>query len=61
VKQDQRLWQHLPEPDLLRGIVPASAVRSFQQAVHADVPSMAVDGIVGPMTWRALIGGMYSF
>jgi peptidoglycan hydrolase-like protein with peptidoglycan-binding domain len=37
-----------------------SAVRSFQQAVSQDVPSVAVDGIVGPMTWQALISGMLS-
>lgn len=38
-----------------------AAVRGFQQAVHADVPAMAVDGIVGPMTWQALVSGMLSF
>jgi peptidoglycan hydrolase-like protein with peptidoglycan-binding domain len=38
-----------------------AAVRDFQQAIHADVPSMAVDGIVGPMTWQALVSGMLSF
>jgi lysozyme family protein len=38
-----------------------AAVRAFQRAVHADVPSMAVDGIVGPMTWQALVSGMLSF
>ncbi len=38
-----------------------AAVRGFQQAVHADVPSMAVDGIVGPMTWQTLVSGMLSF
>lgn len=38
-----------------------AAVRDFQSAIHADVPSMAVDGIVGPMTWQALISGMLSF
>jgi peptidoglycan hydrolase-like protein with peptidoglycan-binding domain len=38
-----------------------AAVRNFQQAIHADVPSMAVDGIVGPMTWQALVSGMLSF
>ena len=35
-----------------------AAVRGFQEAVRADVPSMAVDGIVGPMTWQALVSGM---
>jgi peptidoglycan hydrolase-like protein with peptidoglycan-binding domain len=37
-----------------------AAVRGFQQAVHADVTTMAVDGIVGPMTWQALVSGMLS-
>jgi peptidoglycan hydrolase-like protein with peptidoglycan-binding domain len=37
-----------------------AAVRGFQQAVHQDVPSMTVDGIVGPMTWQALVSGMLS-
>jgi peptidoglycan hydrolase-like protein with peptidoglycan-binding domain len=38
-----------------------ATVRGFQQALHQDVPSVTVDGIVGPMTWRALVSGMYSF
>ena len=36
------------------------AVRGFQQALSLDVPSVAVDGIVGPITWRALVSGMLS-
>ena len=36
------------------------AVRGFQQALHADIPSVTVDGIVGPVTWRALVSGMLS-
>jgi peptidoglycan hydrolase-like protein with peptidoglycan-binding domain len=35
-----------------------AAVRGFQQALHTDIPSVAVDGIVGPVTWQALISGM---
>jgi peptidoglycan hydrolase-like protein with peptidoglycan-binding domain len=35
-----------------------AAVRGFQQALHQDIPSVAVDGIVGPVTWRALVSGM---
>jgi peptidoglycan hydrolase-like protein with peptidoglycan-binding domain len=35
-----------------------AAVRGFQEAIAQDVPSMAVDGIVGPMTWQALVSGM---
>ncbi|WP_433363073.1 peptidoglycan-binding domain-containing protein [Actinoplanes sp. CA-142083] len=38
-----------------------TAVREFQTAIHADVPSMAIDGIAGPMTWQALVSGMLSF
>jgi hypothetical protein len=33
-----------------------AAVRGFQQAL-----GLAVDGIVGPLTWRALVSGMLSF
>jgi peptidoglycan hydrolase-like protein with peptidoglycan-binding domain len=33
-----------------------AAVRGFQQALQ-----VAVDGIVGPVTWRALVSGMLSF
>ena len=35
-----------------------AAVRAFQQALHAGIPSIAVDGIVGPVTWQALVSGM---
>jgi peptidoglycan hydrolase-like protein with peptidoglycan-binding domain len=35
-----------------------AAVRGFQQALHADIPSVVVDGNVGPVTWQALISGM---
>jgi len=38
-----------------------AAVRGFQQALHADIPSVTVDGIVGPVTWRALVSGMLAF
>lgn len=38
-----------------------AAVRAFQQALRQDVPSVTVDGIVGPVTWQGLISGMYSF
>lgn len=36
-------------------------VRGFQQALATDIPSVAVDGIVGPITWQALVSGMLSF
>jgi peptidoglycan hydrolase-like protein with peptidoglycan-binding domain len=38
-----------------------AAVRGFQQALHLDIPSVTVDGIVGPVTWRTLVSGMLSF
>jgi len=37
-----------------------AAVRGFQQALHTDIPSVTVDGIVGPVTWQALVSGMLS-
>src|SRR3954452_23307447 len=37
-----------------------AAVRGFQQALSTDHPEVAVDGIVGPVTWRALVSGMLS-
>jgi|SRR5690349_19442327 peptidoglycan hydrolase-like protein with peptidoglycan-binding domain len=47
--------------DGIFGPATETAVRDFQAAIHADVPSMTVDGIVGPMTWQALVSGMLSF
>ena len=38
-----------------------SAVRGFQQALHLDIRAVTIDGIVGPVTWRALVSGMLSF
>jgi peptidoglycan hydrolase-like protein with peptidoglycan-binding domain len=38
-----------------------AAVRGFQKALAADFPEVTVDGIVGPITWRALVSGMLSF
>jgi len=37
-----------------------AAVRGFQDALAVDIPAVAVDGIVGPVTWRALVSGMLS-
>jgi peptidoglycan hydrolase-like protein with peptidoglycan-binding domain len=37
-----------------------STVRGFQHALSLDIPSVVVDGIVGPVTWQALISGMLS-
>jgi peptidoglycan hydrolase-like protein with peptidoglycan-binding domain len=36
------------------------AVRGFQKALSLDSPEVVVDGIVGPITWRALVSGMLS-
>ena len=38
----------------------ATAVRGFQQALATDIPAVVVDGIVGPVTWQALVSGMLS-
>lgn len=35
-----------------------AAVRTFQRGVSLAVPSFPVDGVVGPLTWQALVGGM---
>ncbi|WP_394887072.1 peptidoglycan-binding protein [Mesorhizobium sp. AaZ16] len=50
-----------PQIDGIFGPVTDAAVRGFQQALAADIPSVAVDGIVGPVTWQALVSGMLSF
>ena len=39
---------------------PGRKSRHFQQALHQDIPSVTVDGIVGPSTWQALVSGMLS-
>jgi peptidoglycan hydrolase-like protein with peptidoglycan-binding domain len=35
-----------------------AAVRGFQQALATEISSVTVDGIVGPVTWQALVSGM---
>jgi peptidoglycan hydrolase-like protein with peptidoglycan-binding domain len=42
--------------DGIFGALTDQAVRGFQQAL-----AVTVDGIVGPLTWRALVSGMLSF
>jgi peptidoglycan hydrolase-like protein with peptidoglycan-binding domain len=50
-----------PQIDGIFGPKTDAAVRGFQDALHQDIPSVTVDGIVGPVTWRALVSGMLSF
>ncbi|GAA4964894.1 peptidoglycan-binding domain-containing protein [Actinoplanes utahensis] len=50
-----------PQVDGIFGPETETAVRGFQSALHADIPSVTVDGIVGPQTWQALVSGMLSF
>ena len=45
-----------PQIDGIFGPVTDAAVRGFQDALQ-----ITVDGIVGPVTWRALVSGMLSF
>ena len=50
-----------PLVDGIFGAQTEAAVRSWQQFLHDnDEPAMAVDGIVGRMTWQSLISGMYA-
>ena len=49
-----------PRIDGIFGRFTESLVRGFQQALHTDIPAVTVDGIVGPVTWQALISGMLS-
>lgn len=50
-----------PQVDGIFGPKTDAAVRGFQQALSLDIPSVKVDGIVGPVTWQALVSGMLSF
>ena len=50
-----------PVVDGIFGPRTEAAVRGWQQFLHDnDEPAMAVDGIVGRMTWQSLISGMYA-
>ncbi len=50
-----------PQVDGIFGPITDSSVRGFQRALSLDIPSVIEDGIVGPLTWRALVSGMLSF
>jgi peptidoglycan hydrolase-like protein with peptidoglycan-binding domain len=47
--------------DGIFGPITDEAVRGFQAALALDHPEVVADGIVGPITWRALVSGMLSF
>jgi peptidoglycan hydrolase-like protein with peptidoglycan-binding domain len=47
--------------DGIFGAKTEQAVRGFQEALHVDHSSVTVDGIVGPVTWNALVSGQLSF
>ncbi len=49
---------HALEVDGIFGPDTDAAVRGFQHALSVDYPEVTVDGIVGPITWRALVSGM---
>jgi peptidoglycan hydrolase-like protein with peptidoglycan-binding domain len=46
--------------DGIFGTMTDEAVRGFQQALSYDAPEVVVDGIVAPVTWRALVSRMLS-
>jgi peptidoglycan hydrolase-like protein with peptidoglycan-binding domain len=46
--------------DGIFGLKTANTVSGFQQALSLDIPAVTVDGIVGPVTWQALVSGMLS-
>jgi peptidoglycan hydrolase-like protein with peptidoglycan-binding domain len=50
-----------PQIDGVFGPKTDAAVVGFQHALSLDIPSVKVDGIVGPITWQALVSGMLSF
>lgn len=64
VQEELRIRVEAGNPDLdvevdgVFGPRTDAAVRTFQRGVALAVPSFPVDGIVGPLTWQALTGGM---
>jgi peptidoglycan hydrolase-like protein with peptidoglycan-binding domain len=53
--------EQAPLVDGIFGPTTEAAVVNWQQFLHDnDEPQMAVDGIVGPMTWQSLISNMYA-
>jgi peptidoglycan hydrolase-like protein with peptidoglycan-binding domain len=64
VQEELKVRAHLGNPDFdievdgVFGPRTGAAVRAFQEGVSRAVQSFPVDGIVGPLTWQALTGGM---
>jgi peptidoglycan hydrolase-like protein with peptidoglycan-binding domain len=64
VQEELKIRVEVGNPDLdvvvdgIFGPKTDAAVRTFQEGVSRAVPSFPVDGIVGPLTWQALTGGM---
>jgi peptidoglycan hydrolase-like protein with peptidoglycan-binding domain len=52
---------HTLNVDGIFGPQTRAAVISFQQGMALEIPGFLVDGIVGPMTWQALITEALSF
>ena len=46
---------HTVDVDGIFGPKTQAAVRAFQQAMAHQVRGFAVDGVVGPQTWQALV------
>jgi peptidoglycan hydrolase-like protein with peptidoglycan-binding domain len=38
---------------------PFIQLRTVYSALQQDIPSVTVDGIVGPVTWQALVSGLF--
>lgn len=64
VQEELKIRAEVGNPDLdiaidgIFGPRTEAAVRTFQAGVSQAVPAFPVDGIVGPLTWQALTGGM---
>ncbi len=52
---------HTLNVDGIYGPKTLAAVRAFQQAMAHDIHGFPVDGIVGPLTWQALVTEALSF
>ena len=52
---------HTLDVDGIFGAKTQAAVRAFQQAMAHEIRGFPVDGIVGPLTWQALVTEALSF